>query len=192
MPPAEPRADSASAFDLVGEVAPAALATQAACFDVASGDNRYGYCSARRLKTPAEFAALLRAPRGQSIRTARGLLSINAAWVPTDKAVTTEGSVRFGVTVGKRNARRSVDRVLVKRLVREACRQRALEFEHCAMMAAVRIDVALRLKSPLADAQGEPLAMRLWRRQVRREADDLLRDVLAQLTERLSKVAEKN
>ena len=79
----------------------------------------------------------------------------------------------------------SVDRALVKRIVREACRQRAVAFECCAAQASARIDIALRLKSPLVDAHGKPLAMRRWRRQVRAEADILLQDVLTQVASRL-------
>jgi ribonuclease P protein component len=148
-------------------------------FKVATHDNRYGFASARRLKTPAQFAAVLGAPREQSIRAARQMLSINVAWTPA-------GVTGVGVTVGKRNARRSVDRALVKRIVREACRQRASAFECCAAKTAARIDISLRLRSPLVDAHGERLAMRSWRRQVRAEAEALLQDVLTQLAGRTS------
>ena len=115
-------------------------------FDVATGVKRYGFASFRRLKTPAEFSSLLRAPRESSIRAERQMLSINTAWVaaassPVDG--TKAGDVRFGVTVGKRTARRSVDRALVKRIVREACRHRAAAFEDCAAQGSARIDVAL-------------------------------------------------
>jgi ribonuclease P protein component len=154
-------------------------------FKVAARDNHNGFASARRLKTPAQYSAVLRAPREQSIRVARQVLSISAAWTAAG-AIGDRASVRFGVTVGKRNARRSVDRALVRRIVREACRQHASAFERCAAKAAARIDISLRLRSPLVDAQGEPLAMRSWRRQVRAEADALLQDVLTQLPGRLS------
>ena len=153
---------------------------------VTAADNRYGFASARRLKTPAEFAAVLRAPREQSIRAARQLLSINATFVGAAMSSPPAGSVRFGVTVGKRNARRSVDRALIKRIVREACRHQAASFEAQAARASARIDVAVRLKSPLVDTRGEALAMRAWRRQVRAEADDLLRDTLSQMAHWLS------
>lgn len=152
----------------------------------AAASHRYGFASARRLKTPAEFAAVLRAPREQSIRAARQLLSINVAWVATAISSPPASSVRFGVTVGKRNARRSVDRALVKRIVREACRHQAASFEAQAARASVRIDIAVRLRSPLVDTDGEALAMRAWRRQVRAEADDLLRDALSLVAQRLA------
>ena len=112
------------------------------------------------------------------------MLSITAAWV-TPAVDEPAGSVRFGVTVGKRNARRSVDRALIKRIVREACRHYAAAFDGCAAQASARIDVALRLKSPLVDAHGAPLAMRVWRRQVRADADDLLQQVLTRISRRL-------
>lgn len=158
-------------------------------FDVATGVKRYGFASLRRLKTPAEFSALLRAPRERSIRAERQMLSINAAWVTAGTSAADgakAGGVRFGVTVGKRNARRSVDRVLVKRIVREACRHRAVDFEDCAARASARIDIALRLKAPLVNKHGVTLAMRAWRRQVRAEADGLLQEVLAGLAGRLT------
>jgi len=151
----------------------------------AAAEYRYGFAPARRLKTPAEFAAVLRAPREQSIRAARQLLSINVAWVAAAMSSPPAGTVRFGVTVGKRNARRSVDRALVKRIVREACRHQAGSFEAEAARASACIDIAVRLKSPLV-ADGEALAMRAWRRQVRAEADDLLRDTLSQIKQRLA------
>jgi ribonuclease P protein component len=153
-------------------------------FKVAARDNHNGFASARRLKTPAQYSAVLRAAREQSIRAARQMLSISAAWTAAGAISDSAASVRFGVTVGKRNARRSVDRALVRRIVREACRQHASAFERCAVPQ--RIDISLRLRSPLVDAQGEPLAMRSWRRQVRTEADALLQDVLTQLPGRLS------
>lgn len=152
---------------------------------VAAGVKRYGFASLRRLKTPAEFSALLRAPRERSIRAERQMLSINAAWVAAG-LIGNAGTVRFGVTVGKRNARRSVDRALVKRIVREACRHHAGAFEDCATQASARIDIALRLRAPLIDADGAPLAMRVWRRQVRADADTLLQEVLTRLAGRLS------
>ena len=155
---------------------------------VATGVKRYGFASLRRLKTPAEFSALLRAPRDRSIRGERQMMSMNAAWGTTAspaKDRRTPGSVRFGITVGKRNARRSVDRVLVKRIVREACRHRAVAFEECAWRASAQIDIALRLKTPLVDAHGRPLAMRAWRRQIRADTDSLLQEALTRLIERL-------
>ena len=184
-----PRAGSAWESEAAGDFLTRVhwrLATAAVGFKVAAGVNRYGFASLRRLKTPAEFSALLRAPRERSIRAERPMLSINAAWVTTGSIDNAAGSVRFGVTVGKRNARRSVDRTLVKRIVREACRHHADAFENCAAQAGARIDIALRLRTPLVDGRGVPLAMRIWRRQVRADADSLLQEALTRLVGRLT------
>lgn len=113
------------------------------------------------------------------------MLSLSAAWTGVGGAESTPAHVRFGVTVGKRNARRAVDRALVKRIVREACRHQAGAFESCAAQLAVRIDVVLRLKAPLTDGNGRALAMSQWRRQVRAEADALLERILGELAVRV-------
>lgn len=145
-----------------------------------TGDNCYRFTQARRLRTATEFSAVLKAPQQRSIRAERRHLSVIAAWTAAELT-----GVRFGVTVGRRNARRAVDRTLVKRIVREACRHQASAFERCAAQAAVRIDVAVRLKSALVDASAQPLAMTQWRRQLRDEADALLQTMLAELAARL-------
>ena len=145
----------------------------------ADNDCRFG--SERRLKSAADYAAILRVPNGSAIRAARQFLSVTAMLVSRDK-----DSVRFGITVGRRNARRAVDRALIKRIVREACRRHASAFERGAESGALGIDIALRLKSSLIDSHGRPLAMTQWRRHLRAEANALLRHVLTQLPAKLS------
>lgn len=169
----------------IGRVAACAVPPLAHCPKVAAVDKHEGFEPGRRLKTPAEYSALLRASRGQSIRAVRQYLSVAAAWTTSGETSRDAATVRFGVTVGKRYARRAVDRALLKRIVREACRHHASSFELCAAQADVCIDVALRLQSPLINVQGEALAMRRWRRQVRVEADALLQHLLDDLPVRL-------
>lgn len=152
---------------------------------VTAGDRHFRFDPARRLKASADFAATLAAPREQSLKASRQMLSLSATLTDVAAAGSTAGHVRFGVTVGKRNARRSVDRALIKRIVREACRHQASAFEAHAAQGAVRIDVVVRLKSPLTDGNGQALAMTQWRRQVRAEADALLERVLAELAVRV-------
>lgn len=127
---------------------------------------------ARRLRRPADFAAVLAAPRPQSLRAARHWLSMTAAWSPSECA-----AVRFGVTVGKRNARRAVDRALVKRILREAGRRAAPNLESACRERHVRLDVAFRLKAARDRDRGPDLAsasLKAWRRALRDEADALL------------------
>jgi ribonuclease P protein component len=77
--------------------------------------------------------------------------------------------VRFGLTVGKKMARRSVDRVLVKRILREAARHKSPEIEAAA---SGRFDVVLRLKAPLPAR--ESITRTALKRALRADADTLL------------------
>jgi len=85
--------------------------------------------------------------------------------------------VRFGVTVGKRHARRAVERSLVKRVLRESARHAAADLESAA--GDRRVDVVLRLKAPCPPA-AELTPPRL-RRALRAEADALLAQLEAYL-----------
>jgi RNase P protein component len=122
---------------------------------------------------------VLAAPRDRSLRAARHWLSMIAAWTP-DTAADGAAAVRFGVTVGRRNARRSVDRALVKRVVREASRHAAAGLQTACASRQLRLDVAFRLKTS-RDRPGTgtgtgagAVSVAAWRRQLRREADALL------------------
>ena len=148
-----------------------------------SSDNSFS--RERRLSTAAEFAAVLQAPRVTSIRAARSLLTVLAAWSSMSRDSDRVGRVRFGVIVGRRSARRAVDRALVKRIAREAYRHQASAFDDHAAQLAVCLDIVMRLKAPLVDTGGAALAMRQWRRQLRSEADDLLQQVLTALPARV-------
>lgn len=88
--------------------------------------------------------------------------------------------VRFGLTVGKKMARRSVDRVLVKRILREAARHHAPAL---CTMAPEPLDVVLRLKAPLP-APGS-IGVTALKRALRADIDTLL----ARFGERLAAAA---
>jgi ribonuclease P protein component len=134
----------------------------------------------RRLRRPAEFAAVLAATRSHSLRAARLWLSMTAAW-----SASPTPAVRFGVTVGKRNAKRSIDRALVKRVVREAGRHGAAALESICAERKLRLDVAFRLKAR-RDAKTNTktktktktttseIPLTAWRRALREEADAML------------------
>jgi len=124
----------------------------------------------RRLRRPSEFTAVLAVPRSHGLRAARHWLSMTAAWFPSEQA-----AVRFGATVGKRNARRAVDRNLVKRVLREASRAAAPQLEAACAQRGLRLDVSFRLKSSRDRAADQPrAALAVWRRALREEADALL------------------
>ena len=143
----------------------------------ANGAGRFG--RSRRLRRPAEFAAVLAAPRGQALRAARHWLAMTAAWFPAEQA-----QVRFGATVGKRNARRAIDRAVVKRIVREAARRAAPALEAACARRQLRLDVSFRLKSPRdRGTDGAPPLYTAWRRALRGEVDGLLQRLGRHLAE---------
>lgn len=97
--------------------------------------------------------------------------------VPTEAAAAPAAArVRFGLTVGKRLARRSVDRVLIKRILRESARHSAPEL---ASVAPGDLDVLLRLKAPLPARESTPRGQ--LKRALRDDADAVLRRLIERL-----------
>lgn len=104
---------------------------------------------------------------------------MTAAWSPSECA-----AVRFGVTVGKRNARRAVDRALVKRILREAGRRAAPTLESACRERRVRLDVAFRLKAARdRSPDAASASLKAWRHALREEADALLERLARHLTQ---------
>ncbi len=134
-------------------------------------DHRQSGRSAGRLRRPPEFAAVLAAPRSNSLRAARLWLAMTAAWVDSPNP-----DVRFGITVSRRHARRAVDRALIKRIVREAGRRAWPALHEVCAERGIRIDVAFRLKTvrPAPKLETSTESVRTWRRSLRAEADGLL------------------
>jgi ribonuclease P protein component len=132
----------------------------------------------QRLRRPQEFTAVLEARRGTSMRVAGDRLSMTSAW----SAATDARPTRLGITVGKRMARRSIDRALVKRIVREAFRHVAPTLDRAAAGAGVAVDVSVRLKAPLGEP-GSPVrpALAVLRRALRADADQLLHALIGRL-----------
>lgn len=81
-----------------------------------------------------------------------------------------DDSVRFGFTVARRQARRAVQRTLVKRVLREAARSAAATL--CPIAMDRRIDIVLRLRSPLPGRCQMSWAQ--LKRSLRAEADSLI------------------
>jgi hypothetical protein len=94
---------------------------------------------------------------------------MTAAWLTSERS-----AVRFGVTVGKRNAKRAVDRGLVKRILREAGRAAAPELERLCAQRQLRLDVAFRLKAARDRPEGTAVPLQVWRHALREEADALI------------------
>jgi ribonuclease P protein component len=149
---------------------------------------------AGRLRKPEQFAAV--AGERATWRATRQLLSASArvqALTQKDR-LTAEGAlrdsvdrsvsmdlrpvarkpeaepVRFGFTVGRRQARRAVQRALVKRVLREAARNAASVLRPLA--ADRTVDVVLRLRSPLPGPC--EMSQAQLKRSLRNEADSLI------------------
>lgn len=131
----------------------------------------------RRLRRPAEFAAVQAAARADSLRAQTRWLALTAYWSVTDPP-----GARLGLTISKRMARRAVDRALVKRIAREAFRRRADDIERAAALAGVRADLNVRLKRllPLPGTPERPNLV-LLRHELRAGADELMNAVIARL-----------
>jgi ribonuclease P protein component len=154
---------------------------------VGSARGRPGLPPARKLRRPAEFAAVAAPAAAAGIerwRAARRLIAVQAligeSMTATTTVLTDAGfAVRFGFTVGKRNARRAVDRARVKRVLREAARHAGPALEPAG--GGRRVAVVLRLKTALPAPDAISLAA--LKRQLRDEADALL----AQLAQHLQR-----
>jgi ribonuclease P protein component len=115
-----------------------------------------------RLRVPREFDAFRVAPYRASLR-----------WVALSARTQDTGAdapVRFGLVVSKRMARKSAQRNLVKRILREAARHALPPLAEAAVRR--HVDVLLRFRSAFPDAEAMPLAT--FRRSLRAEADQLL------------------
>ncbi len=95
------------------------------------------------------------------------------------------GRLRFGVTVGKRNAHRSVDRATVKRILREKARLKAPRLRVLVERAEkpVGLDVSLRLKVPLTVA-GASEQHKARKRLLAQDAEKLLAVLEARIRQR--------
>ena len=92
--------------------------------------------SARILKSE-DFGSVLRAQGPGSIRLGRDSVSVCA------QAHRQAGLVRFGFTVGKKNVRRSVDRALVKRVMRECARVILPQIRDVCVKQGLGLDISL-------------------------------------------------
>jgi RNase P protein component len=151
---------------------------------------------AGRLRTPEQFAAV--AGARATWQAARQWLAVSARIEPrvpelgvgapghqSGDAVqhttlpfeSNGGGLRVGFTIARRHARRAVQRVMVKRLLREAVRSAAAELQRAAPDR--RVDLVMRLRSPLPDRSRASLSD--LKRGLRSEADSLLAQLRRQL-----------
>ena len=105
-----------------------------------------------RMIKSAEFGAVLSSPKQEQVRSFSTYFAVAAIKTPNP------GVVRFGLTVGKHNARLSVDRALVKRLLREASRVKRQTIQNSLLDKDYGLDVSLRLKGRLPVCEPDGLS----------------------------------
>ncbi len=136
---------------------------------VSEHDSKFKYPRCLRLIRSEDFGVLVRERNENTFGTAMGVFSVSARWIPE----ATSG-LRIGVTVGKRNCPRSIDRALIKRILKEAARHRAPQLQALlATHAPHGLDLSLRLRTPYKAIVAELGAMPAIRQRLRRDADAL-------------------
>jgi RNase P protein component len=120
-------------------------------------------------------------------RGSRGHLAVQARIVAMEASESRPpiGAVRVGVTAGKRQARRAVERSLVKRVLREAARHALAALDAAA--GERRVDLVLRLKAPVPAA--DLMNRARFKRELRAEADALLAQLAVALRQGAGGVA---
>lgn len=144
---------------------------------VAKSLKKFGLSRSRRLIRTADFGVIARTRNARAFRVHSSYFS--AGCLENDAC----GRLRIGVTVGKRNSPRSVDRALVKRVLREAARIRAPEIEAMLINSNIGLDLSLRLKTPLSDV-GSQKAHAQLRAAIREDALSLLNDLVRRCAKR--------
>ena len=120
-----------------------------------------------RLIKSAEFGAVLSANKEKLIRSYSDFFTVSA--LITDKV----GCVRFGFTVGKQNAHLSVERALVKRLLREKARNSRLSIVKALSGRNCGLDINFRLKCKLPPCAPNGLSKGARKVLIRNDIDKL-------------------
>ena len=141
---------------------------------------RLGFPRTVRIIRSEDFGELLHSDSPATIRLGRELASVS---VILNSCV---GRVRFGFTVGKHNAPRSVDRALVKRVMRDCCRNKLPQFRALAAQHGVGLEIGLRLRRPLGRVGSEAMTVDNAKRLVRESSELCLQAVVRRLPKHFS------
>ncbi len=112
--------------------------------------------SSRRLKFPKSSRILRSEDFGLVLRSPSAGLSFRREVISLSARMTKEpGKVRIGLTVGKHNVPRAVDRVLVKRVMRENIRSALPYIREECLTRQIGLDVNFRIREKLRCAGPE-------------------------------------
>ena len=128
----------------------------------------------KRIKSSSEFLRILQARFPEATK-------YYSEWFEAKALFKSESTrVRYGFTVGKKFAVRSVDRNLVKRLLRESARSNSAAFEALAEEKKVGLDINLRLKKKyIFPAQ----SLKSLKQEIRADADLLMKNLYDKVTQ---------
>ncbi len=129
-----------------------------------------------RLIKSADFGAVLSCSRDQSIRAYSDFFSVSA------RKTSNLNTVRFGFTVGKHNAHLSVERALVKRLLREASRTNRLLMIEALQEKEYGLDINFRLKCRLPVCGSSGLTKQARKILLRNDIEKLMKHFISKLS----------
>lgn len=129
-----------------------------------------------RLIKSADFGAVLSCSRDQSIRAYSDFFSVSAKKTPNIN------TVRFGFTVGKHNAHLSVERALVKRLLREASRTNRQLMIEALQEKNYGLDINFRLKCRLPVCGSNGLTKQARKVLLRNDIEKLMKHFISKLS----------
>lgn len=131
----------------------------------------YGFSRNLRLIRTEDFGVLLKTRNERTFFARSRYFSLQAMCTGVPERL------RFGITVGKRNAPRSVDRALIKRILREAARHQAPNLLPLLREAGSGLDVSLRLKEPLHRIAGFDAGVTALKKALHEDANLLMQDL---------------
>lgn len=131
--------------------------------------------SIRMIKS-ADFGAVLSCSRDQSIRAYSDFFSVTAKKTPQAHIV------RLGFTVGKHNAHLSVERALVKRLLRESSRQKRQLMIEALQDKDYGLDINFRLKCRLPVCGSNGLTKQARKILLRNDIEKLMKIFISKLS----------
>lgn len=141
---------------------------------MALGGRANSFPQKAKIKKSQDFLTVLKA-RG------KGVVRLSGQWFEL-KAVLTQGKVssRFGLTVGKHFSKRSVDRNLVKRILREAIRHSVLTHPAESPSALQSRTFVLRLKKKVP-VPAEGACLNSLKKELSEDANQLLSQLEARI-----------
>lgn len=128
----------------------------------------------KRIKSSSEFLRILQARFPEATKYYSEWFEAKALFKPG------ESRVRFGFTVGKKFAVRSVDRNLFKRILRESARSNLAAFKALAEDRQIGLDINLRLKKNYVFPAE---SLKSLKKEVRTDADFLMKNLYDKVTQ---------